>query len=181
MAVATELALDPEREFEIVNGKPEVKDMAGARHGGVTARLIGKLVSHVEDNFLGGVYTPDTTFMIGANERLPDIGFVSADRIPEDGEPENLWTIAPDLAVEVISPNDMWEKVSRKVANYFAAGVREVWLVSPEQQTITIHHSPTNTSILSADDELTSEQLLPGFHCRVGEIFQPSILRRNAR
>lgn len=177
MAVATELALDTEREFEIVNGKPEVKDMAGARHGGVTARLIGKLVSHVEDNFLGGVYTPDTTFLIGSNERLPDIGFVSADRIPEDGEPENLWTIAPDLAVEVISPNDMWEKVG----NYFAAGVREVWLVSPEQQTITIYHSPTSTTILTAENELTCERLLPGFCCRVGDIFQPSILRRSER
>lgn len=177
MAVATELVFDTEREFEIVNGKPEVKDMAGARHGGVTARLLIKVGAFVEDNFLGGVYTPDTTFLIGANERLPDIGFVSADRIPEDGEPENLWTIAPDLAVEVISPNDMWEKVSKKVSNYFAAGVSEVWLVSPEQQTITIHHSPTNTTILTADDDLTSEQL-PGFRCRVGEIFQPSVLRR---
>jgi len=178
MTAATEIALATEREFELVDGKPEVKDMAGARHGGVTARLIGKIVFHVEDNFLGGVYTPDTTFQIGLNERLPDIGFVTADRLPEEGEPEGLWTIAPDLAVEVISPNDVWDKVMSKVRNYFAAGVREVWLVSPEQQTITIHHSLTQTTILTAEDELKSESLLPGFSCRVSDIFQPSVRRK---
>lgn len=161
MAVATELAFDTEREFEIVNGKPEVKDMAGARHGGVTARLLIKVGSFIEDNFLGGVYTPDTTFLVGANERLPDIAFVAADRIPEAGEPESMWTIAPDLAVEVVSPNDMLEKVTAKINNYFAAGVREVWLVSPEHQTITIYHSPTRATILTAEDELISEELLP--------------------
>ncbi len=181
MAVTTEVAFETEREFEVVDGKPEEKEMAGARHGGVAARLIGKLVPHVEDNLLGGIYTPDTSFQIGHNERLPDIGFVSAERLPEDGEPEGMWMIAPDLAVEVISPNDLWEKVSSKVRNYFAAGVREVWLVSPEQQTITIYHSPTHTTILTADDELSSEEILPGFRCRVGEIFQPSALRRQAQ
>ncbi|MGH9802807.1 MAG: Uma2 family endonuclease [Blastocatellia bacterium] len=178
MTAATELAFAPDREVELVDGKPEVKDMAGARHGGVTARLLIKVGSYVEDNFLGGVYTPDTTFQIGLNERLPDIGFISAERIPEDGEPEGLWTIAPDLAVEVISPNDIWEKVMSKVRNYFTAGVQEVWLVSPEQQTITIHHSLTTTTILISDDELSSEALLPGFRCRVSDIFQPSVRRK---
>lgn len=178
MAVTTEVAFDIEREFEVVDGNLEVKEMAGARHGGVTARLIGKLVTHVEDNFLGGVYTPDTTFQVGLNERLPDIGFVAAERIPEEGEPETKWMLAPDLAIEVISPNDMWEKVASKVRNYFTAGVREVWLVSPELETITIHHSPTHTTILTSEDELSSEELLPGFRCRVNEIFQPSVRRR---
>ena len=178
MTVATEVAFATDREFEVVDGKPEVKDMAGARHGGVTARLLIKVGSYVEDNFLGGVYTPDTTFQVGSNERLPDIGFVAAERLPEEGEPEGLWTIAPDLAVEVISPNDIWEKVMSKVRNYFDAGVREVWLVSPEQQTITIHHSLTQTTILTAEDKLTSERLLPGFRCRVSDLFQPSVRRK---
>ena len=181
MAVTTEIAFETEREFEVVDGIPEEKEMAGARHGGVTARLLIKVGTHVENNFLGGIYTPDTTFQIAHNERLPDIGFVSADRIPEDGEPAGLWTIAPDLAVEVISPNDPWEKVTSKVRNYFIAGVREVWLVSPELQTVTVYHSPTHTTILTADDELSSEGLLPGFRCRVGDIFEPSVRRRRAQ
>lgn len=178
MAVTTELAFETDKEYEIVNGVAEEKEMAGARHGGVVARLLIKVGSHVEDNFLGGIYTPDTTFQIGSNERLPDIGFVAAERLPEEGEPVGIWEIAPDLAVEVISPNDVWEKVTTKVREYFRAGVKEVWLVSAEQQTITVYHSPTQTTILTAEDDLTNESLLPGFRCRIADLFAPSVRRR---
>jgi Uma2 family endonuclease len=115
MAVITEIALDPEKEYEIVDGQPEEKEMGGARHSGVGTRLIIELGMHVKLNQLGGVYGPDATFQIGSNERLPDIAFVSAARIPPEGEPEGKWEMAPDLAVEVISPNDLWEKVNDKV------------------------------------------------------------------
>ena len=171
MSSKTELAFAPEREYEIINGIPEEKEMAGARHGGVTARLLIELGIHVKQHKLGGLYTPDTTFQIGANERLPDISFIAKQRIPTEGEPEGLWPLAPDLAVEVVSPNDYYDKVQSKMRAYFAAGVREVWVVAPEFQTVTIYHSPTRTTILSEDDELTSE-LLPGFRCPLRDIFQ---------
>ncbi len=105
---------------------------------------------------------------------MPDVAFVSAARIPPEGEPETAWPIAPDLAVEVISPNDPYEQVHLKLREYFAAGVREVWLVSMAQRTVTIHHSPslTDTVTLTENDELTSEALLPGFRCRVAELFK---------
>jgi Uma2 family endonuclease len=172
MATTTEIVLDPEKEYEIVAGQPEEKKMGGARHGGVGARLITRLCLHVETRRLGGVYGPDTTFRIGGNERLPDVSFVSAARIPEDGEPEGIWPIAPDLAVEIISPTDLHEKVMGRVKEYFAAGVRQVWLVSPEHKTVTIYHSPTQVTILSEEDEMVSDDLLPGFRCRIVELFQ---------
>jgi Uma2 family endonuclease len=170
MTAQAEIAFDTDRDYEVVDGKMEEK-MAGARHGRVCARLIVRLGAHVETNGLGGIYTPDTTFQIGSNERLPDVSFVSSARIPEEGDPIGKWEIAPDLAVEIISPSDSWDKVNRKVAAYFAAGVREVWLVSLDQRTISIYTSPTQARILKEDDELTSEELLPGFHCRVSELF----------
>jgi Uma2 family endonuclease len=172
MEMLAKVALDADREYEIVNGQPEEKEMAGARHGGVGTRLIIRLGGFVEDNNLGGVYGPDTTFKIGMNERLPDISFVAAARIPEDGEPEGIWPIAPDLAVEIISPNDFWEKVSDKISDYFAAGVRQVWLVAPKDKTVTIYHSPFQVTILTEEDELTCEELLPGFRCRLRDIFR---------
>lgn len=172
MSVTTEILLDTEKEYEIVNGQPEEKLMGGARHGGVGTRLIIRLGSHVEANDLGGVYGPDTTFKIGNNQRLPDVSFVSASRIPEEGEPEGIWPMAPDLAVEIISPNDLFEKVTSKVSEYFSAGVRQVWLISPEHKTVIIYHSPKHTTILSEADELTGGDILPGFHCRVSELFQ---------
>lgn len=169
-------ALDPEREYEIINGKPEVKEMAGARHGGVTARLLGEMWIYLKQTGIGGVYTPDTTFKIGSNDRLPDISFVMAERIPAEGEPEGLWQIAPDLAVEVVSPNDFWQDVLGKMRAYFAAGVREVWLVAPESKEVYVYTDPESVRILSEDKELSSE-LLPGFCCKLSEIFQLPVRR----
>jgi len=172
MDTRTAVALDPEKVYEIVDGQPEEKEMAGARHGRVIMRLGARLEMHVEQHQLGGIYSPDTTFQIGRNERLPDLAFVSAARMPEGGEPEGIWPIAPDLAIEVISPNDLWEKVQSKVREYFAAGVRQVWLISWLQRTVSIYDSPTQVIILTEEDTLTSAALLPGFSCRVSDIFQ---------
>lgn len=148
--------------------------MAGARHGGVGVRLLARIFMHVDANQLGGVYGPDTNFKIGRRERVPDVAFVSAARIPPEGEPETAWPIAPDLAVEVISPNDPFEEVHRKLREYFTAGVHEVWLISMEQHTVMIYHSPVLSDVvtLAEDDDLTSEALLPGFRCRVAELFK---------
>ncbi len=165
------ITLDSDKEYEIVDGVPEEKAIAGARHGRVGARLIIELGHYVVANDLGVVYGPDTSFKMERNERLPDISFVSADRIPEDGDPEGIWQIAPDLVVEVISPNDVYEKVMNKVFDYFDEGVKQVWLVSPERHTVTIYYSITDDKILGEHDFLTCEELLPGFSCKVGDLF----------
>lgn len=172
MTDTTDLALNPEKEYEIVAGQPEEKEMGGARHGGVGARLLARLVNYVEAHQLGGVYGADTTFRIGDNERIPDVAFVAAARLPEDGEPEGIWPIPPDLAVEIISPNDLYERVISKVEEYLAGGVRQVWLLSPEHKIVTIFHTPTRTTILTEADDLVSEELFPGFRCRIAELFR---------
>jgi Uma2 family endonuclease len=86
----------------------------------------------------------------------------------------------PDLAVEVISPNDLYEKVYAKVMEYLAAGVKQVWLVSPEHHTITIYRSATHITAFAGDGELISEDLLPGFHCPLREIFTSPVSRQQA-
>ena len=164
--------LDPEKEYEIVAGQPEEKAMGGARHGGIGARLLARLCIYVEAHRLGGVYGPNTSFRVGANERLPDVAFVAADRIPPEGEPEGMWPFAPDLAVEILSPTDLHERVNGKIREYFAAGVRQVWLVSPQYKTVTIYLSPTQVRILMEEDELVSDEIVPGFRCRLHELFQ---------
>ena len=172
MASTIDLELNPDKEYEIVAGQPEEKTMGGARHGGVGVRLIVRLASHVEAHQLGGVYGPDTSFQIGENERIPDVSFVSAARLPTKGEPEGIWPISPDLAVETISPYDLYERVISKVEEYFAGGVRQVWLISPEHKTVTIYDSPTRTTILTDTDDLVSEGLLLGFRCHISDLFQ---------
>ena len=79
----------------------------------------------------------------------------------------------PDLAVEVISPNDLYEKVYAKAMEYLAAGVKQVWLVSPEHHTITIYRSATNITAFAGDGELVSEDLFPGFRCPLRRFSPP--------
>jgi Uma2 family endonuclease len=175
MASTISLDLHPDKEYEIVAGQPEEKTMRGARHSGVGVRLIARLANHVEAHQLGGVYGPDATFQIGENQRIPDVAFVAATRFPVEGEPEGIWPMAPDLAVEIISPNDLYERVISKVEEYLASGVRQVWLISPEHKIITIYSSPTHTTILTEADDLVSEELLPGFRCRVADLFRSPV------
>ena len=178
MASTIDLDLYQDKEYEIVAGQPQEKILGGARHGGVGTRLIVRLGSHVEAYQLGGVYGPDTTFQIGENQRIPDVAFVAAARFPIEGEPEGIWPIAPDLAVEIISPYDLYEKVISKVGEYLASGVRQAWLISSEHKTVTIYVSPTRTTILTEADDLVSEDLLPGFHCRIADLFRSPVAVR---
>ena len=125
---------------------------------------------HLKANRLGELYV-ETSFQICKNERIPDLAFVSAARIPPEGEPNAKWPMPPELAVEIVSPNDLYEKVYAKVMEYLAAGVKQVWLVSPEHHTVTIYSSATNITAFPGDGELVSEDLFPGFRCPLREIF----------
>ena len=171
MTATTQVAFDDDLDYEILDGQKEAK-MAGAKHGEIGVQLITELNNYLRKSKVGKIYTPDTTFQVGLYERLPDVGFVLASRIPEEGSPVGKWEIAPDLAIEIISPNDVWEKVNRKVREYFAAGVQQVWLVSLEGEQVMVYDSPTQIKVVTAADDLTSEMLLPGFKCRVADLFQ---------
>lgn len=171
-AAAVALAEDADKLYELVEGQLEAKEMGSSKHSGVGTRLIIRLGGYVETHKLGAVYGPDATFQIGGSERLPDVSFLSAARIPEAGETDEKWLIAPDLAVEVISPNDVWEKVNRKIHEYFAAGVHQVWLISLDAREVHVYDSPKASQVFNEDDELADETLLPGFRCRVSDLFQ---------
>lgn len=108
--LAPETGLNEDVEYEVSNGIKEAK-IAGARHGGVTARLMIEIGIYLKASKLGTIYTPATTFQIGDYERLPNISFMAAERMPEAGEPQGAWRLAPDLAVEVISPTDLHRNI----------------------------------------------------------------------
>ncbi|MEP7340824.1 MAG: Uma2 family endonuclease [Acidobacteriota bacterium] len=173
-----ELALHPERSYEIINGKPEEKEMPGARHSGIAGRLAIELGIYLKGNKIGAIY-PEASFQIGANECIPDLAFVSSERLPIEGEPATKWPFQPDLAIEVVSPSDYYEKVHTKALSYLAAGVEQVWVVSPESQTITIYRSPINIMAFPPDGELVCEDLFPSFRCPLSEIFKNPALAAN--
>ncbi len=98
--------------------------------------------------------------------------FVSNERVAQISDPSKFLDVAPDLAVEVLSPNDTWTEVESKVAEYIQAGVRLIWIVDPDQNSITIYRPNGERSRLSATDHLSGENVLPDFSVPIAEIFK---------
>lgn len=163
--------LDREKQIEKVNGKEEIKNMSGAKAGGIATRLSAEIWFFVRANKLGRVYGPDTMFTIGKNDRMPDVSFVAKEKIPKRGEPLSKWKFAPDLAIEVISPNDIYDKIFDKLNEYFSAGVKQVWLVEPRFERVRIYNSPDESKTFHKTDELTCEEILPDFKLKLNDIF----------
>ncbi|MGH9847879.1 MAG: Uma2 family endonuclease, partial [Blastocatellia bacterium] len=170
MSAVMELALDNEKSYEIVNGQPEEKEMAGGTHGAISANIVTELGIYQRTHKRGVVVT-EVNFKIGENERIPDVAFVVAKRVPPGGMPVGVVAFAPDIAIEVISPNDVHDKVSEKVLEYLEAGVRQVWLISQKLRSVTIWRSLTEAEVFAGDRELVSEDLLPGFRCSLNDVF----------
>jgi Uma2 family endonuclease len=133
--------------------------------------LIG---AYVQERDLGTTYTNDTGFIVRHDPdtvRGPDVAFVTKKRIPPEGEPDEYWDIAPDLVVEVPSDNDTRKEIREKVTDYLNAGVRLVWVVDPQKRTVEVH-SARSQRVLKDKDVLTGGNVLPGFRCKVADIFQ---------
>jgi Uma2 family endonuclease len=103
--------------------------------------------------------------------RKPDVSFVRYGRLPGEQPPPGYAKLAPDLAAEVISPNDFYEEVDEKIEEYLRAGVRLVWVISPRNHTIRVYRLDGTSQSLREADELSGEDVLPGFRCRVADLF----------
>ncbi len=103
--------------------------------------------------------------------RRPDVTFVRRDRFSPEYYRDGFLTFRPDLVVEVISPNDNATEVDEKIEEYLAAGIPLVWEVNPQTRLVQAHRKDGSASRLHPSDELTGEDVLPGFHCRVAELF----------
>ncbi|MDB5301447.1 MAG: hypothetical protein JWO87_3110 [Phycisphaerales bacterium] len=106
--------------------------------------------------------------------RRPDVSYIAAARLAGYSWGRGHFTIAPDLAVEVVSPHDEVYELDRKLQDYFRAGVRRVWVVNPEMQIVRIHRAPGDVSELIGAAELVDEALLPGFRCPLPSLFVTS-------
>jgi Uma2 family endonuclease len=163
-----------ENKYELASGLLIKMPPAGVRHGGVALR-IGSLLDHyTEGKDLGRVYGADTGFILQRNPdivRAPDAAFVAKARIPTYGEPNGFWDLAPDLAVEVVSPWDRDRQLNQKINEYFAAGTRLVWVVYPDTRTVYVYRSPRDVRALDENGELDGEGVLPGFACPIRRCF----------
>lgn len=103
--------------------------------------------------------------------RGPDVAFLSAPRLAELPDPSKFWPGPPDLAVEALSPEDRVSEVLTKVGDYLDAGAVLVWVVDPESRTASAYRGTQSVRVCRADDELSAEDLLPGFRLKVADLF----------
>jgi Uma2 family endonuclease len=151
---------------ELVRGKVVVLPPPKGRHGICCSQVAWLLQNHVKPNKLGWVTTNDTGVVL---ERGPDVAFWSVKRQPE--MPEGHFLIPPDLAVEVFSPDDRRGDVRAKVKEYVFYGVPLVWLVDPEARTVLVYRGNMRGTELGDDDALDGGDVLPGFACKMADMF----------
>jgi Uma2 family endonuclease len=160
---------------ELIRGEVVSMCLPGPRHGKITLK-IGRLIGNfVDDQDLGEVYAAETGFLIDRDPdtvRGADVAFGRGDRIPSIGNPDSYFPFAPDLAVEVLSPNDTMTEVEAKVHAWLDAGSRMVWVVDPKNRSITVYRQGKEPVTLGGDEELDGGDVLPGFKCRVADCFK---------
>ena len=163
------------RKYELVDGEIRVSP-AGGRHGQVTLELGARLLIHVRTHRLGLVLDSSTGFRLAGRTagehdvRSPDLGFVAAGRLPQDRAPVGFLELAPDLAVEVLSPDDRRRELLEKVGEFLDAGTRLVWVIDPEARRAAVYRSLTDVHQLAEDGILDGDEVVPGFSCPLREI-----------
>lgn len=170
---------NPEALYEVVDGRVRELPEMGALAQMVSLWLCNLIQTHLQRRRLG-VAVYEMVFILDAERNLrrrPDVAFVSFERWPADRllPEEGDWEVVPDLAVEVISPNDLVKDVNRKIADYFRYGVRQVWLVDPLQRQVTIYDAPTRVRILTAEETLEGGEVLPGFATPIVPLFRRTV------
>ena len=165
----------PDGKVELVRGEPRVMPPAGAPHGRVQSNLARLLLPFVHEHRLGWVFNDGLGIELMALPRTvrnPDLSFVRASRLPRGGVSQGFLKVPPDLAVEVLSPSETKRDVEDKLADYRACGTVLLWVIDPKRRTVTVLSGDEPARVLTIDDTLDGGDVIPGFSCRVAELFE---------
>jgi len=158
---------------ELIRGTIQMMSPAGFRHGRIVSTINRLLATFVVERQLGVVTGAETGFQIAHDPdtvRAPDVAFIRAERIPEI-EPVGFFQGAPDLAVEVLSPNDRASEVTAKVHEWLGAGCGAVWVVDPDCRTVTCYRSHGEFAVMAGDEIVDAGTILPGLRQPVEDLF----------
>jgi Uma2 family endonuclease len=159
---------------ELINGEAVESMPPGKEHGPI-AVSIATLLNLWSKQGVGGKVGVEPGFILSTDPdtvRGPDVYYVSASRVPSDDKSKAFWTIAPDLAVEVISPSETVDEVRDKVRDFLTAGTSMVWTVHPRTREVVVHTPDGLARTHTDEDVIEFPEVLPGFSCKVAEIFE---------
>lgn len=161
------------RLYELDEGALVEKAM-GAREA-YLAMWIGRLIGrYLDENNIGVLFGADGGFrLMPGLVRLPDVTFIRREKLPRGRIPNEPYPgLAPDLAVEVLSPSNTAGEIARKLRQYFLAGTTLAWVVDPRSRTVVVHERPGEGQTLTEADTLDGGSVLPGFQLPVARLFE---------
>lgn len=158
------------RLCELIDGTL-VEKPTGFWEGQIAAQLIIILGNFVNPRGLGSIFAPDSTMrMRSGHVRLPDVSFIARHRLPKTREA--IPTIAPDLAVEVLSESNTTREIALKLAEYFQSGTRLAWVIDPQPRTVAVYHGAGEpTTVHNEQGTLDGEEVLPGLRITIADLF----------
>ena len=176
LMTAEEFWVSPEngKHRELVAGEVVETMPTGGVHSAVARRVIEQLGAWARAGDRGEV-GPESGFILARDPdlvRAPDVFYVAKSRFPPTGVPEAFWPMAPDLAVEVISPWETAVEIHDKAIEYLDAGTALVWIIYPRSQEVVVQTPDGLSRTLRENDVLQDEKVLPGFRCAVEELFR---------
>lgn len=164
---------EPYRQ-ELVAGRLHEMEPPGAEHGMVAMRISASLMSHVQAADLGIVFASEVGFHLAQDPdtvRAPDVAFVARERVEDTGIPRGYWPGPPDVAIEVVSPNDRRSAVEGKALDWLAAGTRAVVVADPLLRTTTVYRTRDDIRVLTTDESLDLDDVVAGWVASVGDFF----------
>jgi Uma2 family endonuclease len=164
---------DDDYRYELVEGRVIRMSPTGAMHGWLVLHFASQLTQHVDARRLGFVLT-EVGFRLSSSPdtvRAPDLSFIRRERLPEGALPRGFWQGPPDLAVEVLSPDDRLSDIRTKVSEYLTHGVPLVVVIDPDERSVIAHRGSAPPVALGVGDFLDLDDVVQGFRCAVQDIF----------
>jgi len=171
----SEVSRDTSRSYELKKGKLTIMSPAGSDHGDLAMGIGARMRIYAEDHDLGVVFAAETGFKLDENPDTvlaPDASFVAKNRLPDGPLPKAYFPGQPDLAVEVISPNDRASEVQTKVREWLNHGTKLVWIVEPASRTVNVYRADGSAALLDISAVLDGEEVLPGFTMALESLFR---------
>jgi Uma2 family endonuclease len=168
------LSMPDRKNYELVDGHLVERNMSQLSSW-VGGQLLYQCNAFLQVNPIGWAWPSDLGYECYPDDpkkvRKPDVSFIRIERMPDGPTSDGYAHIPPDLAAEVVSPNDLWHEVIAKVDEYLEAGVTLVWVIDPEARSVHVYRRGGTVSLLREGDELSGEDIIPGFRSPVASLF----------